>query len=232
MRKKISKSVYFYFLLTLSCIIAIDESSSVGLMGSNRNLSRNSDSILNSVSMDTIDIKDDDKQYSIIEFDTLSIELDGIVYKIPVNIPVKVKKNEFRSRNFSITGLMLRDHDELRGYLKTLFNNPSGKLLEPTGSNWTNSDVYERYFEKYDTLRRGGNTNDGGFMEGVDDEPTGIEFPLPATIDLNVNLIAFPKTFTAIGIVFNFDKLDPGLRNWLITFRTKSDRSGVKEIIE
>lgn len=149
--------------------------------------------------------------------DTIYINAGDSIYKIPFRISAKVVlDNTTRNRYFKLTGMSLLDNPELETYLIDLFSNPRSKLKEEIPPKyWQRHEIYLRYFEPYDNNSPylPGNTLNTDYDEDeVDDQIQVLEnysnFPLPETIDLEVDLRKIPRTLKILDIEFDFDKLD------------------------
>lgn len=201
-----------------------------------------SDSIFSTRRTDTVQIdRFGSKEMEIIKYQ-VEIEIDGKIYKVPVEIPIRID-SKISSFHYFIRGIKLRDPEnkEVRMYLQEVFNKPAKYLLEPPGEDWTKLNVYKNYFQKYDKkyssvgIQSGENDESDPMREPENstvNDNTDIDFPLPSTIDLEVDLLSNPRKFTALGVEFNFDKLKKNFKDWLIGFKPKSDRSGIKVPID
>jgi len=168
--------------------------------------------------------------------DTLTIRgEDNKVYKIPYRVTsIAIPYLQSGRQYFRMTGLSL-DEDSLGYYLQELFRNPRERLRIPiSNADWKNSETYRRYFEPFDqnseflirTKETAEDKNEGedefqNFLtEGS--EAYVIQnyenFPLPQTIDLEVDLKKNPRSLSVLGLEFNFDKLTPGLQKLLLKY--------------
>lgn len=232
--------LFLFVLLTLASKCSYPVCSTVYKVGIS-NPMETCDSILEARTMDTIYLEES-ALFNDSRYDTLSLVIEEFHYKIPIKIPVQiVSKNP--NRYFYINGLKLRrsEHKDVRKYLQELFNKPAKYLSQILGSDWTQSNIYKDYFRKYDDK-----FNDSEeFQQNYDDfsfnvsatedivDNTKINFPLPATIDLEVDLRNNDKKLLRVlGLEFNYNKLDKDFRKWLTNFEPTDKESGVKTIIE
>ncbi|HRI84607.1 MAG TPA: hypothetical protein PK536_04090 [Ignavibacteria bacterium] len=171
------------------------------------------------ISLDTVKflLFDDDASIENVRRDTIYINAGDSVYKIPYRISAKiVLDNAARNRYFKLTGLSLLDNAELESYLKDLFSNPRNKLKEEIPAKyWKRHEIYLRYFEPYDKnspYLPGNSLNTDYDEDEVDDQITVLEnyenFPLPETIDMEVDLRKIPRILKILDLEFDFDKLD------------------------
>lgn len=165
--------------------------------------------------------------------DTIFLPVDGKIYRIPYKVTSTALINIQRQpKYYTVTGLSL-SQDSLDIYIKELFRNPRGKLKDSISSaNWQNSDIYLRYFEPYDpnSPYREGNqktsteNKDNEYDMFMADEKYGYveqnyeDFPLPQSIDLEVDLTKSPRTLTVLGLEFNFDKLNKKFQELLLRY--------------
>jgi len=161
-----------------------------------------------------------------------------------IEIPIRFD-SRVPIQHFSINGIKLRkgENKEIGSYLQEMFNKPAKFLLEPPGEDWRNLNVYKNYFQKYDSNYISG-TNDVESADEGDSDPnqepternfndyTKINFPLPATIDLEVDLREGQRKLRVLGLDFGFDKLDKGLKSWILNFRNSDEKSGVKNPLD
>lgn len=170
---------------------------------------------------------------------TLHIRINDTIYKIPYNVTSTAIPIVQRGRQyFRMTGLSL-DEDSLGYYLQELFRNPREKLRYPINSiDWKNSDIYRRYFEPYDmnseylitTKEKSSDLdNSEDEFESFLTEGTGPyvvqnyeNFPLPQTIDLEVDLKKMPRSLSVLDLEFNFDKLTPEFQRLLLNYGNSS----------
>lgn len=157
------------------------------------------------------------------------------VFKIPYKITSTATTNAYLgAKYFRMTGLFLQQ-DSLDYYLHDLFSYPLEKLKDSIGAvDWKNHPIYLTYFEPYDTkseFRSTGSrqiSEDEGSTSDFDQwkqqggnnyvEQNYSDFPLPQTIDLEVDLRKYPRVLNVLGLEFNFDKLSPGLKSLLLRF--------------
>lgn len=181
----------------------------------------------------------DDNQIQNTRKGSFIIKIDDKYYEIPYRLPTKaVVDLRGHSYNFKMTGLSLRENTQLETYLKNLFRNPRPKLKEYISpKNWKNSPIYIQYFEPYDQnstntvekrrLNPKNESEENAFLG--DDTDGGIEdyenFPLPETIDLEVDLRKTPKILKVLGLEFNFDKLDKGFQELLLDYGRGSQKN-------
>lgn len=176
------------------------------------------------------------KNVSLLHSDTLTVQIEGKYYRIPYRVSLKsVDIASNTPKKFSINSLGLRDYPDFRKRLQDMFNNPREKLyIYYSDKDWRFSEEYDRFFRQYDNNRTATvyEQTDEGLLG---DETTGkstsvnnIQFPLPATVDINVNLEEDPGKVTILGVEFNFNKLDPEVKSFLISFKDSKNRSGNK----
>lgn len=165
--------------------------------------------------------------------DTILIPIDGKIYRIPYKVTSTALINTQRQpKYYSVTGLSL-SQDSLDIYISELFRNPRGILKDSISSaNWHNSDIYLRYFEPYDPnspYREGSKKTIAEKEENELDflmsdgkygytEQNYEDFPLPQSIDLEVDLTKSPRTLTVLGLDFNFDKLNKRFQELLFRY--------------
>ncbi|MEO8664681.1 MAG: hypothetical protein ABI462_04215 [Ignavibacteria bacterium] len=168
--------------------------------------------------------------------DTLFVPYENKILRIPYKITSTAISNVPRGRQyFRLTGLFL-DQDSLGYYIKDLFRNPRERLKDSISAiDWKNSDVYLRYFEPYDfnseylsnnteSNKEKANSDDDEFQNFLAEGNVGYvaqnyeSFPLPQTIDLEVDLKKSPRVLSVLGLEFNFDKLAPELQKLLLRF--------------
>ena len=180
------------------------------------------------------------KNINLIHTDTLIAEIEGKFYRIPYSVSLKsVDVADNMPKIFTITSLGLRDYPDFRRRLKNTFDNPRDKLYTYySAKDWRFSEEYDRFFRQYDNNRSATITEqtDDGLLG---DETTGkttsvdeIDFPLPATVDIEVNLEKDPGMVTILGVEFNFNKLDPEVKSFLVNFKDSRNRSGNKNILK
>lgn len=201
-----------------------------------------SDSILSSYDLDTIRFVMTSKEgVQKLHSDTIEIEVEGEYYKVPYRVVIEgVKLKDNSSKWFDIRSLSLREHKDFRNYLQNLFNNPREKLREPISpQDWRSSSIYDRYFRPYDGNRDQQQNKGDGFSEllGSDSDKgvvveDQIDFPLPETVDLEVNLNETPRTLTVLEIEYNFDKLDPEFQRIILNFRDQKGKSGNRNVYD
>lgn len=167
---------------------------------------------------------------------TALIRIDDKVYVIPYKITATTSV-EFRRQPklFRLTGLSLSEYDELGAYIRELFANPREKLKERiSAKNWKKSSVYLKYFAPYDPnpaseVQREADDELKEFMAEEGDgfvEQNYENFPLPQSIDIEVDLTKTPGTVSILGLEFDFDKLDKKFQKLLLDFGdTKSERN-------
>lgn len=174
---------------------------------------------MSEISLDTVKflLFDDASNVENIRRDTIYINAGDNVYKIPYRISSKVIiDNTSSNRYFKLTGMSLLDNPELEIYVNDLFSNPRSKLKEEIPPKyWQRHEIYLRYFEPYDknSPYLPGNTLNTDYDEDeVDDQIQVLEnyenFPLPETIDMEVDLRKIPRTLKILDLEFDFDKLD------------------------
>lgn len=168
--------------------------------------------------------------------DTAAVQLDGKTYIIPYKITARTYV-EFRRqpRLYKLSGVSLSEQKELASYIKELFANPRERLKEKiSAKNWKKSSVYINYFAPYDPnpLTDEDKTSDDELKEFMAEEGEGFvaqgyeSFPLPQTIDIEVDLTTTPKIVTILGLEFDFDKLDKKFQHLLLDFGdTKNERN-------
>ena len=180
------------------------------------------------------------KNISLLHADTLTVQIEGKYYKIPYRVSLKsVDLADNAPKRFTINSLGLRDYPNFRKRLKNIFDNPRDKLYTYySAKDWRFSEEYDRFFRQYDGNRSAtvSEQTDDGLLG---DETTGkttsvdqIDFPLPATVDIEVNLEKDPGMVTILGVEFNFNKLDPEVKSFLINFKDSRNRSGNKDILK
>ncbi len=180
------------------------------------------------------------KNINLLHADTLIVQIEGKYYLIPYRVALKsVDIADNTPKQFRITSLALRDHLDFSKMLQNMFNYPRERLyIYHSAKDWRFSEEYDRYFRQYDENRTATITEqtDDGLLG---DETTGktsnidkIVFPLPATVDIDVNLNKDPGMVTILGVEFNFNKLDPEMKSFLINFTDKRGKSGNKKIID
>lgn len=172
--------------------------------------------------------------------DTVLLSIDGKIYKLPYII-TSTTNVVFKGKNryFRLTGLPLVQEVELQSYITELFKNPREKLKDVIPANqWKNSSVYLRYFEPYDqnSPNRTGNEDESTqqdvneFDEFKSNSGEGYvvqnyeNFPLPETVDIEVDLRKSPGVVTILGLEFDFDKLDKVFQRLLLEYE-KSGRN-------
>ena len=242
---RINKKILFFtgifLILTAGNIVAQD--SELSIPGS-----QNSDTLLlDEVSLDSARfyLTEDMSKVENTLRGTTYINIDGKVYKLPYKITsitnVVYGKNQ---TYFRLTGISLVQNPVLADYVYELFKNPREKLKDYIpAKERKNSAVYLRYFEPYDNNSEfiPGNTDETGSSdineldEFMADKNTDYviqnyeDFPLPETIDIEVDMRKSPKTLTILGIDFNFDKLDKGFQKLLLEYgksgTTKNQKS-------
>lgn len=176
--------------------------------------------------------------------DTIYMEIDGKMYKLPYRITAttKVVFNN-RGQYFRLTGLPLGRDAALDNYITELFKNPREKLKDPIpAKQWKNSSIYLRYFEPYD---RNSNNRINSKDETTKEESNELKeflsdegdiyveqnyqnFPLPETIDIEVDLKKSPGTVTILDLEFDFDKLDKGFQRLLLEYE-KANKNQIKK---
>ncbi len=180
------------------------------------------------------------KNVNLLHADTLNVEIEGKYYRIPYKVYLKsVDIADNMPKQFTITSLGLRDYPDFRRRLKNIFDNPRDKLYTYySAKDWRFSEEYDRFFRQYDNNRSAtiSEQTDDGLLG---DETTGkttsvdeIDFPLPATVDIEVNLEKDPGMVTILGVEFNFNKLEPEVRSFLINFKDNRNRSGNKDVLK
>jgi hypothetical protein len=180
------------------------------------------------------------KNIDLIHTDTLIAEIEGKFYRIPYRVSLRsVDVADNMPKIFTITSLGLRDYPDFGKRLKDIFDNPRDKLYTYySAKDWRFSEEYDRFFRQYDNNRTATITDqtDDGLLG---DETTGkttsvdeIDFPLPATVDIDVNLEKDPGMVTILGVEFNYNKLDPEFKSFLINFKDNRNRSGNKSILK
>lgn len=168
--------------------------------------------------------------------DTVLIQIEDKVYIIPYKITARTYVELRRQpKLYRLTGISLSEYDELGAYIRELFANPREKLKERiSAKNWKKSSVYLKYFAPYDTNPVTDDEKEAGdeLKEFMADEGDGYveqnyeNFPLPQSIDIEVDLTKSPKTVTILGLEFDFDKLDRKFQNLLLDFGdTKNERN-------
>lgn len=171
--------------------------------------------------------------------DTIFLPIDGKIYRIPYKVTSTALINVQRQpKYFTVTGLSL-SQDSLEYFIGDLFRNPRQKLKDSiSAKNWQNSDIYLRYFEPYDpnSPYREGNTKSNNetkeneFEIFMSDEKYGYveqnydQFPLPQSIDLEVDLTKSPRVVRILGLEFNFDKLSKGFQELLFKYGYSSNK--------
>lgn len=159
--------------------------------------------------------------------DTIVMLIDGKLVKIPY----KVTGNtiiDYRQNNqaFRLTGVSLYDNQEFETYLKDIFRQPREKLKDKISpKDWTYSEIYLRYFEPFDknSPYRGGNQVSTDYdVDELEDNDIAIQnyetFPIPETIDIEVDLKKNPRVVRILGLEFDFDKLDPKFQRMLLGY--------------
>lgn len=168
--------------------------------------------------------------------DTLIIRgEDNKVYKIPYKVTsIAIPYLHTGRQYFRMTGLTLEE-DSLGYYLQELFRNPRRRLRVPiSNADWKNSETYRLYFEPYDQnseflvrTKETAEVKDDGEDEFQNFLADGSEayviqnyenFPLPQTIDLEVDLKKTPRALSVLGLEFNFDKLSPEFQKLLLKY--------------
>jgi len=165
----------------------------------------------------------------------IHIPVGNKIYRIPYKVTSTAIPFVSRGRQyFRMTGLSL-DEDSLGNHLQELFRNPREKLRSPINSvDWKNSDTYRRYFEPYDlnsefltiTKEKSNNVDNAeDEFESFLTEGTGAyvvqnyeNFPLPQTIDLEIDLKKTPRSLSVLDLEFNFDKLTPEFQRLLLNY--------------
>lgn len=158
--------------------------------------------------------------------DTAFININDTVYKVPFKINAQtIVDFQKQYQNYKLTGISLYLNPELESYVKELFSNPRKKLIEKiSAKDWTKSQIYLRYFEKYDqnSTNLSGNKTNTDYDEEEYEEDDVVEnydnFPLPETIDIIVDLKGNPKVVTILGLEFDFTKLDPKFQKLLMGY--------------
>lgn len=168
--------------------------------------------------------------------DTALIKIDDKVYVIPYKITATTSV-EFRRQPklFKLSGISLSEYDELGVYIKELFANPREKLKDRiSAKNWKKSSVYLKYFAPYDQnpVDDEQKETEDELKEFMADEGEGFveqnyeTFPLPQSIDIEVDRTKTPGTVTILGLEFDFDKLDKKFQKLLLDFGdTKNERN-------
>lgn len=154
-------------------------------------------------------------------------------------------KNKTFPKYFNITGLSLTDNSVYE-CIKEVFLNPRNYLKEVPEENWMNSEIYLRYFEPYDKSSKYRIKNE----DDSDEEDTDIEdqidalrksrtsgniiqnyedFPLPETIDLEVNVKDW--SLKMLDIDFDINKLNSNFRKLLFELGTNNDYKNQRSII-
>ncbi len=171
--------------------------------------------------------------------DTIFLSVEDKVYRIPVNVTSTALVNlQRKAKYFKVTGLLLSE-DNLDLYLKELFRNPREKLKDSISAiNWKNNDIYLQYFERYDENSPYSGDNNTGNNKSSENELESFlsdgsngyveqnydQFPLPQSIDLEVDLTKSPRVLTVLGLEFNFDKLDKGFQELLLKYGYSSNK--------
>lgn len=181
--------------------------------------------------------------------DTLIIQLEGKTYRVPYKVFLSGRNlaiNE--AKNFTIRGLGLKDYPKFSRMISKLFKEPwkyirhddVGKDSYYDFNEWRSSNNYDRFFRQYDKYR---NVPVEQFDQEAEDDVydtpgystvssnVEIDFPLPESIDLDVDLRNSPRLLSVLGMKFNFDKLEPDLQIFLLTFDDKKGKSGNKTIL-
>lgn len=180
------------------------------------------------------------KNVSLLHSDTLIVQIEGKYYRIPYKVTLKsVDVADNTPKRFSISSLALRDYPDFSRRLKNIFDNPRERLYTYySPKDWRFSEEYDRYFRQYDENRSAtvSEQTDEGLLG---DETTGktssidkIDFPLPATVDIEVNLEKDPGLVRILEVDFNFNKLDPEMKSFLVNFRDTRGKSGNRNILD
>ncbi len=174
------------------------------------------------------------KNVSLLHSDTLFVQIEGKYYRIPYKVTLRsVDVADNTPKRFAISSLALRDYPDFSRRLKNIFDNPRERLYTYySPKDWRFSEEYDRYFRQYDENRSAtvSEQTDEGLLG---DETTGksssidkIDFPLPSTIDIEVNLEKDPGLVRILEVDFNFNKLDPEMKSFLVNFRDTRGKSG------
>lgn len=185
--------------------------------------------LLNEISLDTVRFylfEDLSKIENTIR-DTAYITVDNKVYRIPYRISANtIIDYQKQYQNYKLTGISLYENAELESFVKELFRKPREKLKDKINAkDWNRSEIYLRYFEPYDQNSpnlRGSKRVTGYDESELEDEELAEEnyenFPLPETIDLEVDLRKIPKVVSILGLEFDFDKLDKKFQKLLMGY--------------
>jgi len=146
---------------------------------------------------------------------------------------------------FIITGLSL-NNNTIYESVRKVFLNPRNYLKEVPEEEWKSSEIYLRYFETYDKNSRyreksddNSDTDDFGIEDQVDAkrrnrtaeyiEQNYEDFPLPETIDLEVNIKDW--SLKMLEIEFDINKLDSQFRKLLLDFGKNPKYNNQRSII-
>ncbi len=198
------------------------------------------DTTLEEITLDTISfVLRSNKKAQKIHRDTIRVEIDGREVLIPLKVQILATSAETLLRTtpkFRITGLSLREYGEFKNELKSLLSKPWDVLKDPIRSR--NDSRYQRFFRPY--VKGYENQNQTTVSEAygspesdeysLNDEVEN--FPLPETIDFEVNLQNSPPILNTMGLEFNFNKLDPNFQKLLLEFRDKRGKSGNRSILK
>ena len=101
---------------------------------------------------------------------------------------------------------------------------------------WKNSEIYNRYFKPFDAISRK-KENDENYNSEIENELDQIkkggkggyveqnydDFPLPQTIDIEVDLTKSPREIIILGLPFNFDKLENGFQELIYKYYSNTN---------
>lgn len=224
-------------MIILFCIVESVSYASISLINDHN---AKQDSILQQYALDTIKfVLINQSKIQKTHSDTLQIEIDGKQYLIPYKVVIaSVAALQNVPSHFAISGLSLREYKNFRKQIQELFNNPREKLaVTISAKDWRNSNIYDQYFRPYDNNRDAA-VNTDSFEDVFIDEskqgiiPDDINFPLPESIDMEVDLRNELRILTILGLDFNFSKLDKEFQNLLLNFKDTKGRSGNKTILD
>ena len=132
----------------------------------------------------------------------------------------------------------MNNQNYIREYVDSLFRNPREKLKgNYSPQNWVDSDIYWGIFKPYQITNsddEAKSENYGGDQYKASKEKyksksnykeTIFEnFPIPETLDIEVDLRKSPRTVNILGIEFDYDKLDKGFLKKLWDLERKTDK--------
>lgn len=144
------------------------------------------------------------------------------------------------AKRFRIEALSLSDYPEFRVNIDSLFRFPRIRLKEDiSAENWFSSEQYSRFFSRYDDdylenkKSRNNKKNEAlAKVEGVEVGSITVKenynVPLPASIDIEIDLTGEIKTLKILGIEFNFEKLNSDFQRDILNFTGDKKKGGAR----